>query len=103
LVAAAAGQSIYQNYQEELEMKLGGSISAVLLVSGLLLALPGCQKQEEEGPAEQAGKEIDKMAAKAGQQVEKAGEGIDKMVERAGQQVEKAGEAMQDAAKDDKK
>ena len=84
-------------------MKLGGSISAVLLVSGLLLALPGCQKHEEEGPAEQAGKEIDKMVGKAGQQVEKAGKEIDKVVEKTGQQVEKAGAAIQEAAKDDKK
>jgi hypothetical protein len=103
MVAAAACQSIDQNYPEELEMKLGGSISALLLVSGLLLALPSCQKHEGEGPAEHAGKEIDKVVAKAGQQVEKAGEEIDKVVVKAGEQVEKAGEAIQDAAKDDKK
>ncbi|WP_295485177.1 hypothetical protein [Accumulibacter sp.] len=52
-------------------------------MSALLIALPGCQKQE--GPAEKAGKEIDKT------------------VEKAGQQVEKAGDAIQDAAKGDKK
>ncbi|WP_313950684.1 hypothetical protein [Accumulibacter sp.] len=66
-------------------MKHGGSISAALLVSALLIALPGCQKQEGEGPAEHAGKEIDKV------------------VEKAGQQIEKAGEAIQDAANGDKK
>ena len=64
-------------------MKFGRSISAALLMSALLIALPGCQKQE--GPAEQAGKKVDKA------------------VEKAGQQVEKAGDAIQDAAKDDKK
>ena len=81
-------------------MRLDGSISAALLISVLLIALPGCQKQEgsaeKAGPAEQAGKKIDKAVEKAGQQVDKA-------VEKAGQQIEKAGEAIQDAAKDDKK
>ncbi|WP_313950817.1 hypothetical protein [Accumulibacter sp.] len=82
MLTPTAGQS---NYQEVSEMKHGGSISTVLLVSALLLALSACQKHEGEGPAEHAGKEIDKV------------------VEKAGQQVEKAGEAIQDAAKGDKK
>lgn len=64
-------------------MKLGETVSAALVMGALLTALSGCQKQE--GPAEHAGKEIDKAVAKAGQQIEKAGENI------------------QDAAKGDKK
>jgi predicted small secreted protein len=64
-------------------MKFGRSVSAAVFVSALFLALSGCQK--EEGPAERAGKEVDRT------------------VEKAGEQVEKAGEAIQDAAKDDKK
>ncbi|MBK7357032.1 MAG: hypothetical protein IPN64_08320 [Propionivibrio sp.] len=64
-------------------MKLGKIVSTALFVSALLIALPGCQKQE--GPAEKAGKEMDKAA------------------EKVGQQIEKAGEAIQDAAKGDKK
>lgn len=50
--------------------------SAVALVAmGLLaLTLSACQKQE--GPAEKAGKEIDKAVSQAGQQVQKAGESI---------------------------
>ena len=64
-------------------MKLGETFSAALVMSALLAALPGCQKQE--GPAEQAGKAVDKT------------------VEKAGQQIEKAGESIQDAAKGDKK
>ena len=82
MVAPVAGHSIYQNHQEVSEMKHGGSIGTALLMSALLIALPGCQKQE--GPAEQAGKEMDKAVAKAGQQ------------------IEKAGGAIQDAAKGDK-
>ena len=49
----------------------------------LLGLVPGCQQQE--GPAEKAGKELDKE------------------VEKVGQQIEKAGDAIQDAAKSDKK
>jgi hypothetical protein len=52
-------------------------------VAALLVALPGCQRQE--GPAERAGREVDKA------------------VEKGGQQIEKAGERIQNAAKDDKK
>ena len=64
-------------------MKLGQIASAALVVGALLAALSGCQKQE--GPAERAGKEVDKA------------------VEKTGQQIEKAGERIQDAARGDKK
>lgn len=40
----------------------------------LLSLVPGCQKQE--GPAQQAGKEVDKAVEKLGQQIEKAGDSI---------------------------
>jgi len=56
-----------------------GAVAAEMLLS----LLPGCQQQE--GPAEKAGKELDKA------------------VEKVGQQIEKAGDAIQDAAKSDKK
>jgi len=64
-------------------MKPGNSISTALAVSALLAALSGCQKQE--GPAEHAGKEVDKAT------------------EQVGQKIEKAGESIQDTAKGDKK
>lgn len=64
-------------------LKLGRNISTALVASALIATLFGCQKQE--GPAEHAGKEVDKA------------------VEKAGQQVEKAGEKIQDAAQGDKK
>ena len=64
-------------------MKLRKTASAVLVMGALLTALSGCQKQE--GPAEHAGKEVDKAA------------------EKAGQKMEKAGESIQDTAKGDKK
>ena len=64
-------------------MKLGKIVSATLVMSALLFALPGCQKHE--GPAEQAGKKVDNA------------------VEQTGQKIEQAGENIQDAAKGDKK
>jgi hypothetical protein len=64
-------------------MKLGKPLSAALVMSAVLFALPGCQKHE--GPAEQAGKKVDDA------------------VEKTGQQVEKVGENIQDAAKGDNK
>ena len=56
------------------------TVGAALIISVLLIA--GCQK---EGPAERAGKEVDKT------------------VDKVGQQVEKAGDSLQDAAKGNKK
>lgn len=64
-------------------MKIRETARAALVFSVFLVALTGCQKQE--GPAERAGKDIDKA------------------VENVGQQVEKAGDKIQDAAKGDKK
>lgn len=55
-------------------MKLGKTVSAAFVASALLAALFGCQKQE--GPAERAGKEVDKAVEKTGQQIEKAGDSI---------------------------
>jgi hypothetical protein len=64
-------------------MKFGKTVGTTLLISTLLVALSGCQKQE--GPAEQAGKKVDET------------------VNKVGQQVEKAGDKIQDAAKGEKK
>lgn len=64
-------------------MKLRRKFAAALVTSALLLALSGCQNAE--GPAEHAGKELDKA------------------VGNVGQQIERAGERIQDAAKGDKR
>ena len=48
----------------------GAAIVAAMLVAGL----SACEK---EGPAERAGKQIDKTVEKAGQQIEKAGQKIE--------------------------
>lgn len=63
--------------------KLGKPFGAAVVLSAMLAVSFGCQKQE--GPAERAGKEVDKA------------------VEKTGQQIEKAGDSIQDAAKGNKK
>ena len=55
-------------------MNYNNRIAAVLTISALVVALSACQKQE--GPAERAGKQVDKATEKAGQQIEKAGQNI---------------------------
>ena len=55
-------------------IKLGKTIGTALVIGVMFTTLPGCQKQE--GPAERAGKEVDKAADKVGQQIEKAGDKI---------------------------
>jgi predicted small secreted protein len=64
-------------------MKPVKTLSAALVISTLLVALSGCEKQE--GP------------------MEKAGQSVDNATESVGEHVENAGEAIQDAAKGDKK
>ena len=55
-------------------MKLRKMVGAAVVVSALLAAVSGCEKQE--GPAEKAGKSVDKAMDKVGQQIEKAGESV---------------------------
>jgi predicted small lipoprotein YifL len=54
--------------------------SASLIVLASLAALSGCQRQE--GPAERAGKEVDKAVEKVGEQIEKAGDSIEDATKR---------------------
>jgi hypothetical protein len=63
--------------------KIRNSIAAALAMSLLMVGLSACEKKE--GPAERAGKAVDKA------------------VDSAGQKLEKAGQDVQDAAKDAKK
>ncbi len=79
--------------------EIGKWVMAALGIGALMVGLAGCE-DKQVGPAERAGKEIDKAVEKAGQHMEKAGKEIDKAVEKAGQQIEKAGKKMQDAAAD---
>lgn len=55
-------------------MKTTISVGAALVISAFLVGLSGCQKQE--GPAEQAGKQLDQTADKVGKEIEEAGDSI---------------------------
>ena len=50
------------------------SIRTTLAMTALLALLVGCDRQE--GPAEQAGKDIDQATQKAGEKIEEMGENI---------------------------
>jgi predicted small secreted protein len=54
-------------------MKSTRSVTVVIAAVVLIAVLGGCQK---EGPAERAGKQVDKAVDKAGEQIEKAGDKI---------------------------
>ncbi len=79
MLKLTAGQT---NYQENRMMKFDKMALTALAMGALFVTLSGCQQQE--GPAEQAGKKLDQTT------------------EKVGEQVEKAGESIQDAAKGDK-
>ncbi|MGP1680616.1 MAG: hypothetical protein ACTS6J_26115 [Burkholderiales bacterium] len=64
-------------------MKHGDKAIIATVMSALILGLSGCP--QKEGPAEKAGKSVDKAMDKAGEQIEQAGKNV------------------QDAAKGDKK
>lgn len=56
-------------------MNVCGKYVGVVLATGLVIAvLAGCEK--EAGPAERAGKAMDKAMDTAGRQVEKAGQAV---------------------------
>jgi hypothetical protein len=70
------------------------------LLSALAITLTfGCSEQQQPGPAEQAGKEIDQAVEKAGQKTEAAMEEAhdytSEKVEEAGKAIEEAGENLQ--------
>ena len=55
-------------------MDLRRSVMAATLASALALVLAACP--QKEGPAEHAGKQVDKAMDQAGQQIEKAGQKV---------------------------
>lgn len=55
-------------------MKLWKTAMTATAAGALAMVLAACP--QKEGPAEQAGKQVDKAMDKAGQQIEKAGEKV---------------------------
>jgi hypothetical protein len=65
----------------------------ILVIAALIVAHAGCKRSEDgEGSAEQAGRKIDNVLEKAGQET-------GKLMERVGESMQKAGENMQDSSK----
>ena len=59
----------------------------ILVIAAVMVGPAGCKRSEDgEGPAEQAGRKIDNVLEKAGQ-------------ERVGESMQKTGENMQDNSK----
>lgn len=66
--------------------------SMTAALAALLLAvapITGCDRQE--GPAEEAGEEIDQAVEEAGEQVEEAGEAVQESAEEAEDELKKGG------------
>jgi len=93
-----------------MDIRHSGLASAILL-AGLLATLGACHKQESppapqvvsgEGPAERAGKELDRAATSAGEKMaeakDKAAASANQAERKTGQALEKAGEKMQQDA-----
>jgi Flp pilus assembly protein TadD len=55
-------------------MKFRDNVIIATVMSALFLGLVGCA--QKEGPAEKAGKSVDKAMDKAGQQIEQAGKSV---------------------------
>ena len=65
----------------------------ILLIAVVMVAPAGCKRSGDgKGPAEQAGRKIDNVLEKAGQET-------GKLMERVGESMQKAGENMQDNSK----
>ena len=80
----------------------GKHLIPLIAIGVLTLCLNACGKPE--GPAEKAGKEIDKTMQSAGEKVDKAaqsaGQEVDKAAQSAGEKIEQLGEKIQEKAKD---
>lgn len=73
-----------------------------LLVVFMLASVLGLAACNQEGPAEKAGKKVDKAVVQADKKIEQATEQADKKIEKAGDELsdksKKSGESMDDAA-----
>lgn len=96
-------------------MKPANVFYAALAVAIVVAALSGCQKQQEVGPAEQAGRKLDQVTHQAGAELTQAAretnqklsdaakqtsEKINEATEEAGRKIEKAGEKIQESARE---
>lgn len=75
-------------------------IPVAVLTAASLALLAACSKEPEPGPAQKAGKELDRAIERAGKQtqeaMDKAEARASKKVEEMGQAIERAGERLQE-------
>jgi gas vesicle protein len=96
-------------------MKPANIFYAALAVAIVVAALSGCQRQQDQGPAEQAGRKLDQVTQKAGAELTQAArdtnakladaaketsDKINEATEEAGRKIEKAGEKIQASARE---
>jgi len=74
--------------------------NATLLGALAMTLVVGCSDQQEPGPAEKAGKQIDQAVEKAGQQTEAA---VDKAKDYTSEKLKEAGKAIERAGEDVKR
>ena len=72
-------------------------MGSVLFV--VTLSLAGCEKKGEEGPAERAGKEVDKAMEQAGRALDKAQDSIKETTKETFERTEAAAGAASDSAR----
>ncbi len=68
-------------------------LGLLAIIAAFIISVGACQRSEEKpGPAEQAGKEIDKA-------VEQAGKELGKALEQAGEAIQDTGKKLQEGSK----
>lgn len=77
-------------------MSIYRALLAVAFIGVLTFSLSAC---EREGPAERAGKKIDKAVEESGEAIDKAGDKAKEAVEEAGKAIDKAGDKAKEATK----
>jgi len=79
------------------------TISLVLVISGLLVLLPGCEKK---GSAEKVGEKIDNVVENIGEELDEASknaaERLDEATEETSEKVEEVSDNIRNAVKSDK-
>lgn len=84
-------------------MKPASTAAYWTAVGVLVLGLSACGKEEsaqdEKGPAERAGQQLDQAASRAGEELSKAAEAAGKGLQELGQKIQNAAEEQRDAQK----
>lgn len=80
-----------KNFDNNRSPKITSALFALLFALGGGAALSGC---EEQGPAEEAGEEIDEVVEDAGDEIDEAAEEAGDAVEEAADEVEEETDGM---------